>query len=285
MASLCVVCSQQIQSTPGTITRGCFACVNATLALLSEIEIMATMLDTTPHRRTDNSGGPRRPFYGPRIPIDLGALATLDVRTVPSGEDNVRSLLGTIHGIADSIREQRGEPRTTSVLLCRELGYLRSRLAWCATREDFADVVADIRDLHRHVRLTVRTDRPQPVGRCPTIIDRIRRCGVPLEVWADDDEIRCPRCRSHWDRADYLELAQAVGRLDQAQAERKLIDRRALMALTGRSERVIRQHLTAVRYAEDGAALYDAVEAVRQLARITVRSRRDTPSAVVDAKP
>lgn len=280
MASLCVVCSQPIQTSPGTLAqRGCFACVNSTLALLAEIELMAPMLDTTPHRSTDSDAGPRRPFYGPRIPIDLDVMATLDMRSVP-GEDNVRSMLGTLNGIANAIREQRGEPRPPAVILCRELGYLRGRMSWCATRDDFADVVADIRDLHRHVRIVARGDRPQSVGRCPAIIGRVRRCATRLEVFAYDDEIRCPnpKCGAHWDRVDYLELAEEVGKI----IERTLIDRRALAALTGRSERVIRQHVTPVRYAQDGAALYDATAAVRQLAVVAVRARRDTPSAVVD---
>lgn len=279
--SLCVVCSQPLPVSNAAVpSRGCFACVNAVLALLTEIETMAATLDSTPHPGAD-TGGPRRPFYGPRVPIDLTVAATLDIRTVPTDDDPVRSLLGTLHGINKAIREQRGERAPAVVLLNREIAYLRSRITWCATRDDFADTAADIRDLHRHVRMVARSDRPQPVGRCPAIVDRTRRCGGHLEVWPDDDEIRCPKCPARWHRGDYLELAERVGKV----TTRAEMTRPQLAAYTGRSERVIREHVRPVRYETGGIAVYDAVDAVHRLAGIHTRRRRDTRSTVVDTNP
>jgi hypothetical protein len=285
VSTLCVVCSVALPtSTSLSPLYGCFACVGLVLGLLAELELMTVDLAVADHRRpAADTFGPRRPFYGPRVELDLAVVSALDPRTTPGEDDHVRSVLGTLHGINNALREERHEPRPPVPLLTRELAYLRSRITWCATRPDFGEVVADIRDLHRHVRLLTRRDRPQSVGRCPAIggRDRDRPCGTRLEVWPDDPEIRCPTCGGRWARAAYLELAQQV--LGGKGAVRTLLDRGQLAGLTGRSENTIRKHCTPARYRPvDGAALYDARDATAQLAAVRARTHRDTPSEVVD---
>lgn len=283
MSALCVVCAAALPtSTTLSPLYGCFACVGLVLGLLAELELMTVALATGDHRRrAADTFGPRRPFYGPRIELDLAVVSALDPRTTPGEEDHVRSVLGTLHGINAALREQRGEPRPPVPLLTRELAYLRSRITWCATRPDFADVVDDVRDLHRHVRLLSRHDRPQSVGRCPNLVGHDRPCGARLEVWPDDPDIRCGTCGARWARAEYLELAQQV--LDGRGAVRALLDRTQLAELTGRSEHTIRTHCTPARYDDRGAALYDARDATARLAGVRTRTRRDTPGTVVDS--
>lgn len=286
MSALCVVCAAALPTTSTTLSPlyGCFACVGLVLGLLAELETMTVALAAADHRRpAADTFGPRRPFYGPRIELDLAVVSALDPRTTPDEDDHVRSVLGTLHGINNALREQRGEPRPPVPLLVRELAYLRSRITWCSTRPDFADVVDDVRDLHRHVRLLTRHDRPQSVGRCPNIIDRDRPCGTRLEVWPDDPEIRCTTCGARWARTAYLDLARQV--LDgKGYAVRTLLDRVQLATVTGSSQSAIRKHCTPVEYrSTDGAALYDARDATARLAGVRTRTRRDTPSTVVDS--
>jgi DNA-directed RNA polymerase subunit RPC12/RpoP len=279
MSSQCVVCTAALPpSDSATPPRACFRCVGRVLGMLAEIEDMAATLDTSPHGSRDT--GPRRPFYGPRIPIDLTVAAVLDFRTTPSADDHVRSLLGVLYGINAHVREQLGERPPVLVVLSGELRYLRSRITWCATREHFLDLFGDLVDLHRQLRMIARDDRPQPVGRCPAIIDRVRPCGARLEVWPDDPDIRCRVCGAHWDRIDYLELA---GQVTAAKGP-ALLDRQALAHYSGRTVNTIRKHCRPAKYTAAGVALYDVAAAMDKLSAVATR-QRDTPPAVVDTAP
>lgn len=276
MHTHCVICSNPLPATTAACpSSACFGCINSVLGLLQEIELMAPDIDLEPATGGGDGLGISRPRHGSRPPVDLARLAALDYRTVPTEDDPIRSVLGSLTGINNAIRDHHGERHPVVPLLMRELAYLRRHLTWCAGRDDFAEVVADIRDIHRQVRLLARQERPQRVGRCPAVLDRTRRCRAPLEMWPGDTTITCPACRSTWSLAEYLELADTVAKVDRAAATRKqrLIDRAALARATGRSEHTIRKHLEPVCYSDTGAAMYDPTLAVRLLATIHTRTR------------
>lgn len=287
MSSLCVICSTALPATTAACpSLACFACVNATLGLLSEIELIAPTLDDVLDAADVGRGGGanlgvRRPAYGPREPIDLALLAALDYRTVPTEDDPVRSVLGSLTGINNVIRDHRGERHPVVPLLNRELAYLRAHLTWCATRTDFPEVVADIRDLRHNARLLTRRDRPHHVGRCPRILTGGRRCAARLDAWPDDDAITCPACRATWDPTEYADLRDRLAELQTTtdRRARRLVDRATLSRATGRSENTIRKHLEPACFRDaDGAAMYDATIAVRLLATIHTRTRTNTPT-------
>jgi hypothetical protein len=262
MSSSCVVCRSPIPAgaTPGQ--RGCFDCVNRALRMLSDLELWTPTLDATPYARVE-FGQPFRPFYGPRVIIDLDVVAATDYRTVPTEDDHVRSIVGSLAGINNAIRLQRGEPERVTHTLTGELAYLRTRMSWCATRDDFASVFADIAELRRQVEVLVRHEPPFPVGRCPRVTAG-RRCNNRLEAWADDPAISCTRCGGFWPRARYMELANDAA---------CLLDRKALAVLTGRSPNTIRSHCTPAGYGDGGEALYDPRAATAVLAGVPHRAR------------
>lgn len=286
MSTLCVVCSAAISPSTTLRQRGCFSCVNRALAMLADLELWIPTLDATPHNRPD-PGSPSRPFYGPRVIIDLDVVAALDRRTVPSDDDHVRSVVGSLAGINNAIRCERGEPERVTYNLTGELAYLRTRLAWCAGRDDFANVYADLRELHRQVEVLTRGELPFRIGRCPSVLSG-RRCGFPLDAWPDDPAISCTRCGGTWTRQQYLELVDALAAADPATVAARpgcLLTSAALVALTGRPPITIRRHCTVVRYNDSGEALYDARAAVDTLAGVQQRQRPTRRTAVVDTSP
>lgn len=270
MTALCVVCCTAIpaDSVPGQ--RGCFQCVNRALRMLSDLELWTPTLDATPYPRADY--GPRRPSYGPRVIIDLDVVAATDYRTVPTEDDHVRSIVGSLAGIVNAIRVDRGEPERVTHTLTGELAYLRARLTWCAGRADFVNVFLDLADLHRQVEVLVRHERPYIVGRCPRPTAGPRRCGAVLEAWPDAPQISCVRCGGCWSRGQYLDLAQASATpgTDRVAC---LLDRQALAALTGRSPNTIRRHCVPQGYNRAGEALYDPHAATLALAGVAQRER------------
>ncbi len=267
MTGLCVVCSGAITGgTPGQ--RGCFECINRALRMLADLELWVPTLDATPYAQPE-FGQPRRPSYGPRIIIDLDVVATTDYRTVPTEDDHVRSVVGSLAGINGAIREALGEPERVTHTLTGELAYLRRHLSWCAGRHDFGTLYTDLAELRRQVEVLIRHERPYSVGRCPRTTAGGKVCNAALEAWPDDPGISCTRCGGSWPRAKYLELANSA----KAAVTACLLDRRALALLTGRSPNTIRRHCVVVSYSDGGEALYDADGARAVLAAVPERAR------------
>ncbi len=263
MTSLCVVCSAAIPSAAAPGQRGCFECVNRALRMLSDLELWTPTLDVSLYARVE-FGQPHRPSYGPRVIIDLDIVSALDYRTVPSEDDHVRSIVGSLSGISNAIRLQRGEPERVTHTLTGEIAYLRRRMSWCAGRDDFASTYADLAELRRQVEVLIRHEPPHPVGRCPRIQAGGRRCNNRLEAWPDDPAISCTRCGGTWPRARYTELVSTAC----------LLDRQALAVLTGRSPNTIRRHCAVAGYSDTGEALYEARAATVVLAEVPQRATR-----------
>lgn len=282
MTKTCVVCAAAMpQTTAAAPAYGCFKCVNDVLGMLADLELWIPTLDAT----SDDTGGsgydtdfgPRRPHYGSRIPagLDLDVIAAQSYDTVPTEDAPMRSVLGSLAGLADSIREQRFEPIPPAHrhTMTGELRYLRGAITWCATREDFDDVVRDVRELHRDVRMLARRERPRRVGKCPAM-PAGRRCGAVLELWPADDVLKCPRCRSTWDHADLLALADTLAELDHATPPVRLVTRADIARHFGVSEVTVRRRCLPAGYGIGGVALYDLRRAAEQLRGVTARSTR-----------
>jgi len=150
----------------------CDTCVVRILRHLREIEIYTSIIRTTKQPGRGNDGTRRAPGYGSRSPANDTKLAADDYRTRSTGDgpddqDDVMSIVGTIHGINLALRDELGILDTTrGVDLGREFGWLRAHIAWCAEHPWVADLADNIAELHAQTRRLAGDGPPPPVGQC-----------------------------------------------------------------------------------------------------------------------
>lgn len=174
-AAVCVVrgCTRSVCTG-----RACPECVNELAAQLREVEDYWCVL---PHmvEPVRGSAGRGSPGYGSRPPLRLDVLAALDPGTLPTPEDDVWSIPGTIRRLANWIAEERGERRGDG------LWYVLTQLRWCSEQDGFEDIADAIQELHRRAQ-GLAHDRPDStLGECEA-------CGG--QVYAEGAGGRCRVC-------------------------------------------------------------------------------------------
>ncbi|GAA4551876.1 hypothetical protein [Amycolatopsis samaneae] len=187
-AGRCIVCDTR----DAHLGYACPECVNDVARLLHEIGGYWSLL---PHLVEPLRGqtGRRNPGYGSNAPVRLAAL---DPATLPTPEDDVWSIPGTLGRIAEWIAEQRGGPV--------HLGEIGDHLRWCAERPGF-EVLADaVHELHRRARQLAR-DRPQAaLGRCLDVT-----CEGPVLEGGPGKPARCKDCGRPYVGLDLIRLGAA----------------------------------------------------------------------------
>jgi hypothetical protein len=116
----------------------CEPCVRDAQRRLREIEIYASVLPLL-ITSTSAVGERRASGFGSRSPVREDILVALDYRSYTGGdgpddeEHPVRSILGTLHGLAQFVREQQElpEPRQEPTIPSAG-GFLRASMEWCA---------------------------------------------------------------------------------------------------------------------------------------------------------
>ncbi|MFB9687686.1 hypothetical protein [Amycolatopsis plumensis] len=140
------------------------------------------------------SAGRGSPGYGSRAPLRLDVLAALDPNSLPTPEDDVWSIPGTIVRLADWIAAERGDKRDPG------LYYVLTQLQWAAGHEGFGDVADAVQELHRRAQ-GLAHDRPDgALGAC-------ERCGG--RVVAAGAGGRCEQCDRPYVGFGLLKLQQA----------------------------------------------------------------------------
>lgn len=174
-AAVCVVrgCTRQVYTG-----HACPECVNELAGQLRELDeywgVLPFMVE--PVR---GSAGRGSPGYGSRAPLRLDVLAALDPGTLPTPEDDVWSIPGTIRRLGEWIAAERGEQRRPGVW------YVLTRLQWAAGLEAFGDVADAVQELHRRAQRLAH-DRPEAtLGDCT-------RCGG--QVLPEGAGGRCEVC-------------------------------------------------------------------------------------------
>ncbi|WP_263251616.1 hypothetical protein [Saccharopolyspora rosea] len=188
----------------------CGACAETMRRWLRDIEDHAATLDATPSRGGKN--GRRIPGYGSRPPARLDVIAARDPRTVshaigPDDVDgDVRSILGTLTGLARWIAEEADDLRPTHTpTITSEATYLRGRIDWASTQPWIDELADDLRDLHHQVASLAGTT-VSPVAPCPD-------CDGPLWPVGDDTTgVRCGHCGTAHDGLDLLRIGVRVVR-------------------------------------------------------------------------
>jgi hypothetical protein len=175
-AAVCVVrgCTRSVYTG-----RACPECVTELAGQLRELDEYWGVL---PHmvEPVRGSTGRGSPGYGSRPPLRLDVLAALDPKTVPTSEDDLWSIPGTIVRLADWIAAERGDKRDPGLF------YVLTQLQWAAGQDGFGDVADAVQELHRRAQ-GLAHDRPDStLGGClvPGCVGQVRpdgaggRCGV-----------------------------------------------------------------------------------------------------------
>lgn len=205
-----------------------FACDRCTERIrnhLREIERYAAIIAHTKTRGRGGDGGRRAPGFGSRSPADDSKIAADDYRTRTTGDGpddvdgDVLSMVGTIHGINQAIREELDLTPRAPRDLTTEIGWLLGQVDWCATQPWIGDVADNIRELHAQTRRLSRDSPPGPVGTClaadcngtvyPALVDNPADPHGPRI-----DGGRCSVCREPYDWIRLIDLRQATMRTE-----------------------------------------------------------------------
>jgi len=151
------------------VVRGCtravytgHACPECVTELAGQLRELDEYWGVLPHlvEPVRGSAGRGSPGYGSRAPLRLDVLAALDPNSLPTPEDDVWSIPGTIGRLADWIAAERGDKRDPG------LYYVLTKLQWAAGHEGFGDVADAVQELPRRAQ-GLAHDRPETsLGDC-----------------------------------------------------------------------------------------------------------------------
>lgn len=157
----------------------CDSCVSSMRTWLGELEDYAAILTAVPTRSRGPGAGSVGGSFGSRLPIDADIATFLDPRSGAGAavwrlrdprdmdDEPVRSLPGSIHGIAAWLRDEHDQVHPRRWTLVGELRFLRGRIDACAIEPWIGEVHEDLRELHHQARAFAR-DVPRPLGHCLT---------------------------------------------------------------------------------------------------------------------
>lgn len=204
----------------------CTSCVTAMRDWLRDLEDYAAILAATPEPARQPTTGSLGAAFGSRPPIDIGIAVYLDYRSGGGAgvwrlrdprdmdDEPIRSLPGSIHGIAAWLRDERDTRQPTTWSLVGELRYLRGQIDACAVEGWVDELYDDLRELHRLGRGFAH-DVPRALSHCLTTTceglvfwSMRERQGVRV------DEARCVACRRIYTGLDLVRLGAA----EEAQA-------------------------------------------------------------------
>lgn len=202
----------------------CEACRERMRRQLREIDTYHAVIRSTKERRRGGDGGRRAPgFWPPPSVLNEDAAVADDHRSRSTGDGPddvdgaVRSILGTLHGIATWVRteQQVTEPRG-QLDVSREIGWLLPQIEWCSTQQWVDELAADINELHHEARRLAGDSPPRPVGDClspkcdgqvfPSLVPDTRDPHGPRV-----DGGRCSRCDYAYDWLELIKVRRLTG--------------------------------------------------------------------------
>lgn len=196
----------------------CPKCVTALRHTLRGIEVYAQLL-TVMTLPVQGRGERRSPGFGSRSPARDDVIVALDYRsrTAGNGPDDedtpTRSILGTLHQLALTMRQQQYEDGLTKKLAIQreptvttEIGFLLGAVEWAAHEPWIDELATDLRELHAQCRRLAGDQPPRPIGQCTTLVGD-QECGTPLYMPQRGDTIECGGCHREWRRPEWERLA------------------------------------------------------------------------------
>ncbi len=185
---------------------------------LTELETYAAGLSIEKGRQGNQ--GPRPKGFESTTPARDDVVVALDYRSHGGAgvhrlrdprdmsDTPIRSILGSLHGLAEWIRDERQQDPNRSPTIASEVRYLKVQLDWCARQtkvhndqaHPYIDELADdIRELFVQVRM-LSGFKPTRLGVCRFSTKR-GECGG--EVYSYGDHIKCLSCNRKIDRKDW----------------------------------------------------------------------------------
>jgi hypothetical protein len=154
-----------------------------------------------------------------------------------AGSEGLMSILGTLHGWARVVREERQLTSPEKITVTSERGTLSRHLDWLACEPYIDEMYGDMRELVGSLKALNHTQDERPAGTCFVITEtglcggRIWRKEEPRTVWrvsedrctrypveVADGPAYCERCGKEWD-GEALDRLNLI--LEQEKAARK----------------------------------------------------------------
>lgn len=174
MTTQCLCCEQR----DAGYRYACDHCVNDMRRWLRELEDYAAVIASTMAPVASPTVGSVGSAFGSRPPLSIAKVVFLDYRSGAGAavhrlfdprdmdEEPVRSLPGSVHGLAVWLREEAEVEEPARWTLVSELHYLLSRLDGCAYSQWVSELFGDIRELHVQARRLAKDSPPGPLGHC-----------------------------------------------------------------------------------------------------------------------
>lgn len=200
----------------------CTNCVTTMRDWLRDLEDYAAILAAS---AAPSPTGPRTgsigAAFGSRPPINTDIASFLDYRSGGGAavwrlrdprdmdDEPIRSLPGSIHGIAAWLRDEHDQEHPARWTLISELRYLRGQIDACAVESWVDELHDDLRELHHQARQFAH-DVPRALGHCLTatcegLVFWVMRERAGQRV----DEARCVGCGRTYTGLDLVRLGAA----------------------------------------------------------------------------
>lgn len=157
----------------------CTHCVDTMRGWLRDLEDYAVILAATPEPAREPTTGSVGAAFGSRPPLDVRIVTFLDPRSGGGAsvwrlrdprdmdDEPIRSLPGSVHGIAAWLREERDHDQLTRWTLASEIRYLLTQVDASAVESWVDELYDDLHELHRQAR-SFAHDAPRPLAHCLT---------------------------------------------------------------------------------------------------------------------
>jgi len=215
VSTMCLVCRER----DAHHRYACAHCVRGLQRQLRELETYVAVLVvlSAPVRKGMDgvAGG-----YGSRAPARDDVMTALDPRSGggaavwrlrdPRDMDDapVRSVTGSIRGIACWIRDVQDVTSPPRWSFTSEIAYLMGQMDWAAMHSWIAELADDLTELHRQARVLARDQPPGPINGCLTVGCEGYVYPATLRESTGDthDGARCARCRRVYSGTDLARL-------------------------------------------------------------------------------
>jgi hypothetical protein len=200
----------------------CNKCTNKMRQWLRDLEGYAAIIIATPAPLRATTNGSIGGAYSSRVPARDDAAVILDYRSGAGAavfrlrdprdmdDDPIRSLPGSIHGIACWIREEHDESEPARWTLVSELHYLIGKIESCVHAQWINELHDDLRELHAQARAVAGDQPDKPLGTCMNIDcdGDVHRAELTRDG-EKEDGARCVTCKRAYFGLDYVRLQAA----------------------------------------------------------------------------
>lgn len=216
--SLCLVCTKK----DAHHRYACPDCVRNIQRQLRELEDYAVILTVLTAPAVGANGSTRTPGYASKAPASADVLTAMDMRSGGGAavfrlrdprdmdDEPIRSIPGSIRGIACWLREDIGESLVRKWTITTEIAYLLGKIEHCAGDQWIGELADDIHELWQQARALAHDRPPGPLGACLTVTcDGIVWPTSVREKGERHDGGRCKGCNRTYTGLDLVRLHSA----------------------------------------------------------------------------